>query len=41
MGSNVVNFPRFEISKFSGDSIPWQSFYDSFNAAGDQSTSLT
>ena len=40
-GSNVVNLPKFEISKFSGDSTHWQSFYDSFNTAVGQSTSVS
>ena len=38
-GSSVVNLPKFEISKFSGDLA--QSFYDSFDTAVCQSTSLS
>ena len=40
-GSTVVNLPKFEISKFSGGSIHWQSFHDFFNVEVGQSTSLS
>ena len=40
-GINLANIPRFETDKFSGDSTQRKSFYNSFNAAVGQSTSLT